>query len=163
MLIQFNDQKRNIVFLVLITLIIVSIFIINNIGNKQDKVLAEENNQYRYALQLLSENKHTEAEPLLNELVEKHPNNDEIIWRYAAVQSNLKNYDKALPLFQKAQDLNVFLIKNSQFLAQFGEALYKAGELEKAKVYLNESVKQNPDEQTLKLVKSLLSEIEKSK
>lgn len=156
---QFSDKSRNLIFICLIGIIIVCLFVVNNIGNKQDKVFADEGNQYKYALQLLSQNKATEAEPLLKDLADKHPDNYEVVWKYGTVQSQLKHFDQAQALFQKAQDENVTLVRDSVFLAQYGEVLYNLGDLEKAKVYLEESLKYNPNEQVSKSVNTLLGSI----
>lgn len=158
--VKFSDKSRNLIFLCLIAIIVICLFIVNNIGNKQDKVFADEGNQYKYALQLLSQNKATEAEPLLKNLADKHPENYEVIWKYGTVQSQLKHFDQAQALFQKAQDENVTLVRDSVFLAQYGEVLYHLGDTEKAKVYLEESLKYNPNEQISKSVQTLLGSLE---
>lgn len=154
-----SDKTRNIVFFILTTFIIICLFVVNNIGNEQDKVYAEESNKFKYAVQLLSENKVSEAEPLLKDLVEKHPENYEISWRYATTQSLLQNFEEAKALFQHAQDLNLTLVKDGTFLAQYGEVLYNLGEFDKAKVYLEESLKFNSNEQINKAVNTLLENI----
>lgn len=159
MKLQFSDKTRNLTFLCLTGIIIVSLFVVNNIGNKQDKVFAEESNQFKYALHLLSQNKITEAEPLLKDLVDKHPENFEVIWTYGTVQSQFKNFDQARALFQRAQGLNVTLVKSPVFLAEYGEVYYNLGDLEKAKIYLEESLKFNPNEQVSNSVNTLLEDI----
>ncbi|EKN62799.1 tetratricopeptide repeat protein [Schinkia azotoformans] len=159
MKLQFSDKTRNLTFLCLTGIIIVCLFVVNNIGNKQNKVFAEESNQFKYALHLLSQNKVTEAEPLLKDLADKHPDNYEVIWNYGIVQLQLKNFEQARALFQQAQDENVTLVKNSAFLAHYGEVLYNLGDLEKARVYLEESLKFNPNEQVLNSVNNLLETI----
>lgn len=159
MKVQFNDKLRNLTFFLIIVILSVCLFVTNNISKKQDKVFAEESNQFKYALQLLSEDKAQEAEPLLKDLSEKHADNYEIIWNYGTLQSHLKKYDMAEPLFQKAQKLNVLLVKNPLFLAQYGEVLYNLGEFEKSKVYLEESLKYNPDEKMIGVINTMLENI----
>lgn len=161
MKVLISDKSRNLIFLSLITILIICVFVTNNIGKKQDKVFAEEGNQFKYALQLLSENKATEAEPLLKDLAEKHPENYEIIWKYGTVQSQLQNFEEAQVLFQQAQDENLTLVRNALFLAQYGEVLYNLGDLEKAKVYLEESLKYNPDEKVMDAINTMLENIKK--
>ncbi len=157
---KFNDKTRNLIFLCLTGIVIICLFVVNNIGNKQDKVFAEEGNQYIYALHLIAENKVTEAEPLLKDLAEKHPDNYEVIWKYGTVHLLLKNFDQAQALFQEAQNDNVTLVRDPVFLAQYGEVLFNQGELEKAEIYLEESLRFNSAEEVKNAVITMLANIE---
>lgn len=153
---QISDKSRNLIFFCFIAIIIVSLIVVNNIGSKQDKVFAEDIQRYNYALQLLSENKPSEAQPLLKELFEKYPDNYEVIWGYGIVQSQLRNFEQAHLFYQQAQEKNITLVRDPLFLVQYGELLLNLGEEEKAKVYLEESLKQNPSEQIINAANSLL-------
>lgn len=161
MKLEFSDKSRKIVFFLILVMITVSLIIVNNVSNKQDKAFSEDNAQYRHALQLLSEGKADEAAQFLTSLVEEYPDNPELVWKYATLLSQKKDYEKAQTLFHKAQDKNLFLIRDPLFLAQYGEVLYRNGDYQKAKVYLQETLNQYPNEELSKLVNSMLTEIQK--
>ncbi|NSL52043.1 tetratricopeptide repeat protein [Calidifontibacillus erzurumensis] len=157
---NISDSQRNIVFIGLLLIIVIGVFLTNYLGNKQDQIFQEDTNQYKYGLYLLKEKKITEAGQVLKPLVVKYNDNHEILRAYSIVQQYDRNYEEAAISLQKAQELNNFLIKDPTFLAQYGEVLYMIKDYKKAKVYLEEAVKLNPDKDILEAVNKLLYQIE---
>lgn len=136
---QSTGKMRNKVFYGFLIILFAGVVATVIMGEKQDKAFIQDSQMFNEANNKLKQQKFSEAETSYNQLVKKHSDSYTLLWRYALSLSGQGRYEEANQYFLKAREIRPFLLKNHQFLAQYGESLYKSGDYKKAERYLTES------------------------
>ncbi|MFT9849636.1 tetratricopeptide repeat protein [Aneurinibacillus sp. REN35] len=134
-------KMRNIVFYVLLSTLFAGVITSIILGEKQDKRFAQDSQLFNQANNELKQGNFSKSESVYNQLITKHSNSYILLWRYALSLSGQGKYKEANQYFLKAREIRPFLLRNPQFLAQYGESLYRSGDYKKAERYLIESQK----------------------
>ncbi|MED0671833.1 tetratricopeptide repeat protein [Aneurinibacillus aneurinilyticus] len=136
---QEKGKKRNGLFYGFLIILLAGIIAVVIMGQNQDKAFIENSHMFNEANNKLKQQKFSEAEAAYSKLLKEHSDSYTLLWRYALALSGQEKYKEANQYFLKAREIRPFLLKNHQFLAQYGESLYKSGDYKRAERYLTES------------------------
>jgi predicted Zn-dependent protease len=156
---RVSGRTRNFVVYGLFLFVIIGITISLVTGSKQEEQYRSESQIYETAKKKMQEKKFTEAEKQIGQLLSLHPDSYVLQWQYALILSQQKKYEEASKYFVKAQKQRPFLVRNQQYLMQFGEVLYHQGNYARAKRYFEEGKRINTDPKLSAMVDPLLNDI----
>lgn len=86
------------------------------------------------------ERKFTEAEKQIRALLERQPDAYILHWRLGYTLASQTRHMEALAAYERARQLNPFLIRDGIFLMLLGESQLQAGDRERAKAYFKASL-----------------------
>lgn len=156
-----NLKNRNMVFYSLIIIAVIYILIANQAGKKQDNRYLNDFQEYQTVVNLINQQKYSEAQPIVINLLSKYPSSYVVIWQNAIVLDGLGNYEEAERYYSLVERQRPFVVKNQYFLVQHGKVLYRLGNHQEAAKYFMYSKKINAVPELTKLSEELLAEINK--
>lgn len=113
-------------------------------GARETAVHKQNYETYTRVVKLMDEQqKHAEAQSLLEGLVRQYPNSYLLAFRYGYSLSAAGKHREALQQYERALALDPYIILDGYYLVLTGDSLYQLGEYAKAKVYLEAAIK-NP-------------------
>lgn len=155
----FSDRIRNTIFLVFLTLTILVTIIACSVAAGQDRLFLTGYNQYLQVHQLINQDKYTEAEPIIADLVKKQSGTYQLLWMYGLCLAENGKPADGLKYMQKAREIRPALVINQSYLVQYGETLYNMRDYAEAKRYLLESKKYQKDNIYTQKADQLLQQI----
>ncbi len=160
---EMTGEIRNRIFYVLVALGILVIAFGLIRGAKQNQQFRDDYIQYQYACQFTNENRPEEAIARLKPLLGKYPESTILLYEYAVACYQKKDYESSVKYMQEFAEKRPAMLYNKQFLVQYGEFLFHAGERDLARRYLLAGLKGNSDEKSVANAQELLQEIEQKK
>lgn len=118
---------------------------------------------YQSVNRLIDEQKNfPEAERVLADLLKRNPNSYILLWRYGFTQAVAGRHSDALGYYERARQLNRYLVHDANFLILVGDSLFRTGEYRKARAYLEEALRRGGlDEGLTRYARAQLEQIRK--
>jgi tetratricopeptide (TPR) repeat protein len=140
-----NYLKPNFVIWGLLLLTSCYIVFTSIAGAAQNQVFDSETQTFQVIKEDLGNGDFNAAFPLVSSLLQKHPNNTEIMFFYATCSAGTGQFEQAERYFQRVKNDNPYIVKDYNFLVQYGQTLGALGKYTRARKYLVQAVTLAPE------------------
>ncbi|MDI3329023.1 MAG: tetratricopeptide repeat protein [Alicyclobacillaceae bacterium] len=151
-----TGKTRNVFFYSVLGLSGIALLAAYNIGLQQDRMFLRDYQAYETARNQMAQGQFAQAEPLLKDVLQRHPDSYAVLWRYAACQKGLGRYEEADRYYTAARNQRPFLLKDQRFLLDYGDLLLQKGDVRRAREYLQAAKKANQNPELTKRAEELL-------
>ena len=153
MSINVEGKTRNWIFFGVTALTIIVVLITYSYGRSQDKSFLSNYSEYQKAVSLIKQQQYNQAFEILQNLDSNSQATYQVQYLKGICAYQNGNYDMAARFYQGAQDTRPALLKNQEFLLNYGKTLYKLGNYERSLVYLQKIP--NPNQEARQLLDSI--------
>jgi predicted Zn-dependent protease len=157
---ESKGKQRNVVVYIIALLFTAGITYGSIAANSQDRIFASRSQEYEKAVSEMGQGNFSKSEQMFKNLLNSNPDSYILMWQCAISLMQQKKYEEAEQYFVKTQNQRPFIVKNQQYLAQYGETLYHIGNYKKAEKYLVEAKQLNTKPEITKQIEPVLAEIE---
>jgi len=137
----FTEEKKRLILLCLIAIIIIGFITAKFMANKQDEKFVAEDSLYQQSAQLYNEGNYAEAASSIHKVLKANPNSEVVNYLGGLIAANNDESKKAAILLKKSLDINPYKVEDPLFMLQLGEILWMADRNEDAKVVLTQCQK----------------------
>ncbi|BAU26523.1 tetratricopeptide repeat protein [Aneurinibacillus soli] len=156
---KFSGRMRNILVSLLLALGIVAIIITSVLGSKQDETYKQGAGAFKDIQEKFAQRDYASAQKELEQLIASYPNSYLVQWQYGISLAGQQKYQEAAEWYEKARKQRPFLVRNQQYVLQYGEVLYHVQDYKRATRYLKEVEKLNQHPQFTEQAHVLLADI----
>lgn len=153
MRINVEGKTRNWIFFVVTALTIIVVLITYSYGRNQDKSFLSNYGEYQKASSLIIQQQYGQAFEILQNLDSNSQATYQVQYLKGICAYQNGNYDMAAQFYQGAQDTRPALLKNQEFLLDYGKTLYELGKYERSLIYLQQIP--NPNQEAHQLLDSI--------
>ncbi|MDA8441120.1 MAG: hypothetical protein M0Z55_01975 [Peptococcaceae bacterium] len=156
MQIKFSSTKENIIFVLCISLILVTVSIVAVLGGIQDNKFVADKAVYTLSEQFVNANEFGQAAANFSSLLQAYPQSYDLNWDYAYILAGEGKLSEAKQYYTAARLHRPSVVLDPYYLLEYGQLLVKQGQYVAAQQYLNQAVKIG-NQQVVKQARQLLS------
>lgn len=138
-----NENRNNYIFLGFLVIALFAIIYTLNMASEQDAQYKQNYLIYQKYIACINEGKYQEAEKMIMMLLPEYKDNHFIQWHYGVILMAQEKYQEAEEHMRLAREIRPALVTQPDYLVNYGEVMYKLGNLYVAERYLTESLKYN--------------------
>lgn len=120
----------------------------------------EDSQKYKQVEQFMQQAKYTEASRLQVDLLSRHAYSYQLLWTYGLSMAAQGKWEQAGQYLEQARQVRPALVSEQVFLVQYGEVLYHLDDHDRARRYLQESLKYNEKAEIIPIAQKLLQKID---
>lgn len=151
--INIEGKTRNWIFFGVTALTIIVVLITYSYGRNQDKAFLSNYSEYQKAVSLINQKQYDQGFEILQNLDANSQATYQVQYLKGICAYQNGSYDMAAQFYQGAQETRPALLKNPEFLLNYGKILYELGNYERSEVYLQQI--QNPNQEARQLLDSI--------
>ncbi len=154
-----TDKIRNKIFFAVLSITIISLLIAGDLAQKQNLLLAHNQETYQQGIAALQSGDFENAIQLFSSLQPSYGDSFQALYYTAVCYSYLKDFNQARIYMQKAQEARLAILTEPQFLVEYGEVLYETGDFELSRLYLTRALKLGPKQETIERANTVMSKL----